>query len=155
MNGGVKEQLRAAIGRAIVAWGWRQFDEHEARNLSLIMVGELLEGSYLIHGGVVRKIAGSPVPEDGIDENDCWIVYTLPESERVLSAPLLDKRQEQFVDIMSKDGGEWPPRRMGRLFGLADSRVVQIMKQLAELGIVEPVRPGARTYMLKENNDGH
>lgn len=66
----------------------------------------------------------------------------------------LPLRQQQILEAIQDQGGEWSPLRAASYFGtlgihVTASRGAQVMKRLAGAGYLEPVRPRARTYRLK------
>lgn len=75
--------------------------------------------------------------------------------EQILSERTgLSDRQAKLLAAIQREGGEWAPvRAQGVLteagYELTKERAHQIMKQLAERGYLEPVRPRAYTYRLK------
>lgn len=75
--------------------------------------------------------------------------------EQILSERTgLSGRQAKLLAAIQREGGEWAPvRAQGVLteagYELTKERAHQIMKQLAERGYLEQVRPRAYTYRLK------
>jgi len=65
----------------------------------------------------------------------------------------IPERQAQLLAAIRRDGGDWSPMRACdqlRIDGhvVTRERAQQIMKQLAERGYLEPIRPRAYTYRL-------
>lgn len=77
-----------------------------------------------------------------------WVEHILSERTG------LPDRQAKLLVAIQREGGEWAPiRARGVLvqagYAVTKERAHQIMKQLAERGYLEQVRPRAYTYRLK------
>ncbi len=149
MDGNTKEGLTARLAARMVG---------QSVSVDDPFTTDMLLSAFELRRGVLNEedIHFSAVFEVQVHlGDDDSIYYRLTALSVATDTPLLSERQQQILGAIRSEGGHWSPRRVSDYVAAAGEEItgprgLTVLRGLAELGYLEPIRARAYTYRLRE-----